>query len=77
MNDSTMKMARRTIYRSTAQKLTDGMRGFLERQSFAMLGTYNPDGLIHMVTLSYIFEDGRFFGDIVAESQSAQPRGSA
>ena len=52
MNDSTMKMARRTIYRSTAQKLTDGMRWFLERQSFAMLGTYNPDGLIHMVTLS-------------------------
>ena len=61
MNDSTMKMARRTIYRSAAQKLTDGMRGFLERQPFAMLGTYNPDGLIHMVTLSYIFEDGRFF----------------
>ena len=37
-------MARRTIYRSTEQKLTDGMRVFLERQPFAVLATYNPDG---------------------------------
>jgi PPOX class probable F420-dependent enzyme len=61
MTDNTTTMARRTIYRSTARKLTDGMREFLERQPFAMLGTYNPDGSIHVVPLSYFFEDGRFF----------------
>ncbi len=61
MTDNITAMARRTIYRSTAQKLTDGMREFLERQTFAMLATHNPDGSIHVVPLSYIFEDGRFF----------------
>ena len=61
MTDNTMTMARRTIYRSTAQKLTDGMREFLERQPFATLATHNPDGSIHVVSLSYLFEDGQFF----------------
>lgn len=37
MTDNHTTMARRTIYRSITQKLTDGMRAFLERQPFAML----------------------------------------
>jgi PPOX class probable F420-dependent enzyme len=61
MTDNTSMMARRTIYRSTAQMLTDEMRRFLERQLFAMLATYNPDGSIHVVPLSYVFEGGQFF----------------
>ena len=41
--------------------MTDWMREFLERQPFAVLATHNPDGSIHVVPLSYLFEDGRFF----------------
>jgi general stress protein 26 len=72
MDDSTTTMARRTIYRSTAQKLTDGMRAFLERQPFAMLATHNPDGSIHVVSLSYMFEDGRFFFATSSSSRKAR-----
>ena len=72
MTDNITAMARRTIYRSTAQKLTDGMREFLERQTFAMLATHNPDGSIHVVPLSYIFEDGRFFFATSSSSRKAR-----
>jgi PPOX class probable F420-dependent enzyme len=72
MTDDTTTMARRTIYRSTAQKVTDGMQEFLERQPFAMLATYNPDGSIHVVPLSYIFEDGRFFFATSSSSRKAR-----
>lgn len=72
MTDDTTKMARRTIYRSTAQELTDGMREFLERQTVAMLATYHPDGSIHVVPLSYIFEDGRFFFATSSSSRKAR-----
>ncbi len=72
MTDSTTDIARRTVYRSTAQELTDGMREFLERQTFAMLATYHPDGSIHVVPLSYIFEDGRFFFATSSSSRKAR-----
>lgn len=72
MTDSTTAIARRTIYRSTAQELTDGMREFLERQTFAMLATYHPDGSIHVVPLSYIFEDGCFFCATSSSSRKAR-----
>lgn len=72
MTDNTMTMARRTIYRSTAQKLTDGMREFLERQPFATLATHNPDGSIHVVPLSYLFEDGQFFLATSSSSRKAR-----
>lgn len=72
MTDDTTKMARRTIYRSTAQELTDEVREFLERQQFAMLATYNPDGSIHVVPLSYMFEDGRFFLATSSSSRKAR-----
>lgn len=72
MTDDTAMMARRTIYRSTTQDLTDGMRGFLERQPFAMLATHNPDGSIHVVPLSYLFEDGRFFFATSSSSRKAR-----
>jgi PPOX class probable F420-dependent enzyme len=65
-------MARRTIYRSTEQELTDGMRGFLERQPFAVLATHNPDGSTHVVPLSYMFEDGRFFLATSSSSRKAR-----
>jgi nitroimidazol reductase NimA-like FMN-containing flavoprotein (pyridoxamine 5'-phosphate oxidase superfamily) len=65
-------MARRTIYRSTAHELTDGMREFLERQPFAMLATYNLDDSIHVVPLSYMFEDGRFFFATASSSRKAR-----
>lgn len=71
MTDDTMTMARRTIYRSTAQELTERMQEFLERQPFAMLATHNPDGSIHLVPLSYIFEDGRFFFATSSSSRKA------
>lgn len=72
MTDNTTTMARRTIYRSTAHELTDGMREFLERQSLAMLATYNPDGSIHVVPLSYMFEDGRFYLATSSSSRKAR-----
>lgn len=72
MTDDTTKMVRRTIYRSTAQELSDEMREFLERQTVAMLATYHPDGSIHVVPLSYIFEDGRFFFATSSSSRKAR-----
>lgn len=72
MTDNTTTMAHRTIYRSTAQELTDGLRDFLGRQPFAMLATYNPDGSIHIVPLSYIFENGRFFLATSSSSRKAR-----
>jgi general stress protein 26 len=56
------------------QKLTDGMRDFLERQPYATLATHNPDGSIHAVPLAYIFEDGLFF---LAPSSSSKARNLA
>ncbi len=72
MADEITTMARRTIYRSTAQELTDGMREFLERQPFALLATLNPDGSVHVVPLSYLFEDGRFFLATSSSSRKAR-----
>lgn len=72
MTDDTMAMARRTIYRSTAQELTEGMQEFLKRQPFAMLATHNPDGSIHVVPVSYLFEDGRFFFATSSSSRKAR-----
>jgi PPOX class probable F420-dependent enzyme len=72
MTDEITTTACRTIYRSTAQELTDGMREFLERQPFAMLATYNPDGSIHVVPLSYVFEKGRFFFATSSSSRKAR-----
>jgi nitroimidazol reductase NimA-like FMN-containing flavoprotein (pyridoxamine 5'-phosphate oxidase superfamily) len=37
-----------------------------------MLATYNPDGSIHVVPLSYIFEDGRFFFATSSSSRKAR-----
>ncbi len=71
MSDNTTAKARRTIYRSTAQELTAEMRAFLERQTVAMLATHHPDGSIHVVPLSYIFEDGRFFFATSSSSRKA------
>ena len=72
MTDNATAMVRRTIYQSTEQKLTDGIREFLERQPFAVLATYNPDGSIHVVPLSYMFEDGRFFLATSSSSRKAR-----
>jgi PPOX class probable F420-dependent enzyme len=72
MPDNATTTARRTIYRSTAQELTYGMREFLERQPFAMLATHNPDGSIHVVPLSYMFEYGRFFFATSSSSRKAR-----
>jgi PPOX class probable F420-dependent enzyme len=72
MTDDTMTMVRQTIYRSTAQELTDGMQAFLKRQPFAMLATHNPDDSIHLVPLSYIFEGGRFFFATSSSSRKAR-----
>ncbi len=72
MTDEISTTARRTIYRSTAHELTDGMQEFLERQPFAMLATHNPDGSIHLVPLSHIFEEGRFFFATSSSSRKAR-----
>ena len=72
MTDNATAMARRTIYRSTAHELTGRMKEFLERQPFAVLATHNPDGSVHVVPLSYIFEDGRFFFATSSSSRKAR-----
>lgn len=72
MADNTMTVARRTIYRSTARELTPRIQEFLEGQPFAMLATHNPDGSIHLVPLSYIFEDRRFFFATSSSSRKAR-----
>lgn len=72
MTDDLATMARRTIYRATGRELTETMRNFLERQPFATLATRNVDGTMHVVPLSYMFEDGRFF--LAASSSSRKAR---
>jgi PPOX class probable F420-dependent enzyme len=71
-DETTTTTARRTIYRSTAHTLTNGMREFLEQQPFATLATHNPDGSIHVVPLSYMYEDGRFFFATASSSRKAR-----
>lgn len=50
-----------SIYRSTAQELTEPMQRFLDRQHFGTLATLEADSAIHLVPTWYLFEGGRLY----------------
>lgn len=42
-------------------KLNDSMIEFLNGSHYATLGTHNEDGSIHLTTVWYLFDNGRFY----------------
>lgn len=41
--------------------LNDSMRDFLNGCHYATLGTFNENGSMHLTTVWYLFEDGKFY----------------
>ena len=42
-------------------KLSESMIEFLNGCHYATLGTFNEDGSIHLTTVWYLFDNGRFY----------------
>jgi PPOX class probable F420-dependent enzyme len=42
-------------------ELTDQLRSFLGGRRYAVLGTHDPDGGIHLTPIWFLFEDDRFY----------------
>jgi PPOX class probable F420-dependent enzyme len=53
-------------------ELSDPLRAFLAERRYAVLGTHEPDGGIHLTPIWFLFEDDRFYFESFSGSRKVE-----